>query len=120
MPHATLRWIPSTPRCDRRLILVARRRKIRVKTRRVARDLPPFLSEREVELKPLAFFGANPVFRFDEFAQAYLDAGHSERAITAVLGYHVRTGRLQRVRRGLYATAVGGFDPFVIGSKLTK
>jgi len=63
-------------------------------------------------MKATHFFSSHPVFRHDEFA-AFLEAlgGRSARTTDSILAYHVRTGRLLRVRRGLYATVPHGFDP---------
>jgi len=65
------------------------------------------------------FFSRHPVFRFDEFAAANEAAGRSRKATHASLRYHVRTGRLLNLRRGLYRSATNAAaDPWVVGSKL--
>jgi predicted transcriptional regulator of viral defense system len=72
------------------------------------------------DLKPHGFFATHPYFRFDEFADAYREAGHSHAAVTAVLAYHVSTGTLINLRRGLYRVAHAPFEPWLIPSKLNR
>ena len=73
------------------------------------------------------FFRRHPVFTTDELA-AYLASrgGTGVRTPWALLAYHVRAGRLVRVRRGLYAVVAPGadpdsfpVDPYLIASRLT-
>lgn len=74
----------------------------------------------------LGFFERNPIFTAQEFA-ANLRLGRpgSRRTVESLLRYYVRTGRLARVRRGLYAVVPSGFspetcpiDPYLLASKM--
>ncbi len=75
------------------------------------------------------FFHKHPVFRYEMFA-AFLDAGGPRSAKTrdALLAYHVKTGHLLRVRRGLYAVVPEGIispeshqvDPYLLGTHMTE
>lgn len=73
------------------------------------------------------FFRRHPVFTGDELAR-HLAArgGAGARTREAILSYHVKTGRLVRVRRGLFAVVPPGadpdsfpVDPYLIASRLT-
>lgn len=70
-------------------------------------------------IKPSDFIARNPVFRFDELLEAHTASGRSPQTTAALLRYHVRTGRLAHLRRGLYATR-GPIDPWVLGSRLAR
>lgn len=63
-------------------------------------------------MKLLDFFARHPVFTHEEFA-SFLDAEGSRSLKTqeALLAYHVKTGRILRVRRGLYASVSFGASP---------
>lgn len=63
-----------------------------------------------MNLPELAF--QQPVFTLDELRR-WLDRGHSpnKRSREALVSYHLRSGRLLRVRRGLYAVVPPGSDP---------
>ena len=66
------------------------------------------------------FFQANPVFTHEEYAQSRKNA--SARTVDSLLRKHVASGRVVRVRRGLYASAVAGasaeaVDPFLVATK---
>jgi predicted transcriptional regulator of viral defense system len=63
-------------------------------------------------MKLLDFFARHPVFTHEEFA-SFLDAEGSRSLKTqeALLAYHVKTGRILRVRRGLYASVPFGASP---------
>ncbi len=63
-------------------------------------------------MKVQEFFYEHPVFRHEAFA-AFLERAGSNRAKTreALLNYHVKTGHLLRLRRGLYAVVPWGIDP---------
>lgn len=62
-------------------------------------------------MKPLDFFATHPVFKHSEFVTAHTATGRSERTSNNLLARHLRSGRLLRVRRGLYATVPRGVDP---------
>jgi predicted transcriptional regulator of viral defense system len=75
-------------------------------------------------MKPLDYFAAHPVFRFDDFASAHRE-GDAFRPATSMeaLKQHVRAGNLLRIRRGLYAVVPRGqtpgtvaVDPYVVAS----
>jgi len=74
-----------------------------------------------------AFFRRHPVFR-DEGLTDHLTAGGrvGKRMQELLLAYHTRTGRLVRVRRGLFAVIPPGadgdtypIDPYLVTSRLT-
>lgn len=74
----------------------------------------------------LDFFANNPVFTHQEFALS-ASRGEKSRSQTShnILAYHLSTGRLVRIRRGLYATVLRGIspataavDPYLIATKL--
>ncbi len=74
-----------------------------------------------------AFFRKHPVFRGEELADHLTASGRvGKRLQESLLAYHTRTGRLVRVRRGLFAVippeADGDtypIDPYLVTSKLT-
>ncbi len=63
-------------------------------------------------MKLLDFFARRPVFTHEEFA-ASLDADgpRSVKTRDALLAHHMKTGRIIRVRRGLYASVPFGASP---------
>ena len=74
------------------------------------------------------FFRSHPVFTGDEFAE-HLSFGGQNGARTkeSILAYHTKSGRIVRVRRGLYAMAPPGsdgdsfpIDPYLIASRLAR
>ena len=74
------------------------------------------------------FFLSHPVFTGREFAE-HLSLGGQNGARTkdTILAYHTETGRIVRIRRGLYAAAPPGYDgdsfpidPYLIASRLTR
>lgn len=76
-------------------------------------------------IRPLDFFAAHPVFTHAEFVAAHTAGGRSPNTSNALLAKHVRTGRLLRVRRGLYVTVPPGrgpdetsVDPYPVATKL--
>jgi predicted transcriptional regulator of viral defense system len=77
-------------------------------------------------MRPVEFFGLNPVFTKTEFAaRTVADKTASRRTVDSLLAYHVRMGRLLRLRRGLYAVAGPGassgahpVDSFLVAAKL--
>ena len=79
-------------------------------------------------VKHESFFRRHPVFTAEELAE-YLSSRGEKGARTqeSLVAYHTGTGRLVRVRRGLYAFIPPGadsdtypIDPFLIASKLTQ
>ena len=77
-------------------------------------------------MRPVEFFGLKPVFTRTEFAtRTAVDKTASRRTVDSLLAYHVRTGRLLRLRRGLYAVVGPGassgaqpVDSFLVAAKL--
>ena len=57
------------------------------------------------------FFDTHPVFSHGEFVSAHTSSGRSEQTSNTLLRNHVATGRLLRVRRGLYTVVPRGTDP---------
>lgn len=66
---------------------------------------------------PLEFIKQHAVFTVEEFRAAYLALDRDARAAHDTLAYHVRSGRIVSVRRGLYARA-GWVDPWLLASKI--
>ena len=74
------------------------------------------------------FFRKHPVFTGEELATHLSSLGEvGGRAQEALLAYHQKTGRVVRVRRGLYAVIPAGanpdsypVDPFLVATKLTR
>jgi predicted transcriptional regulator of viral defense system len=67
-----------------------------------------------------AFFRTHPVFTHEEYAQSR--AGASARTADSLLRKHVASGRIARVRRGLYVapspgSAAEAVDPFLLATK---
>ena len=67
-----------------------------------------------------AFFQTHPVFTHEEYAESR--AGTSPRTVDSLLRKHVASGRIVRVRRGLYGAMPSGarsvaVDPFLVASK---
>jgi predicted transcriptional regulator of viral defense system len=77
-------------------------------------------------MKPLDFFYAHSVFRYEDFAAAHAESGRRSRQTSAsVLKQHVAAGNLLHVRRGLYAVVPRGLasenlqvDPYLLASNL--
>jgi predicted transcriptional regulator of viral defense system len=73
------------------------------------------------------FFRQQPVFTNQEFAAFLIAEGsHNVRTQESLLGYHIKTGRILRVRRGLFAAMPVGanpetypVDPFLLAAKMT-
>ncbi len=77
-------------------------------------------------MRSLDFFETHPVFTHGEFVAAHTAKGRSERTSNNLLARHLASGRLMRVRRGLYATVPRGVDaeraavdPYLVATKLT-
>ncbi|MDF1500074.1 MAG: hypothetical protein P1P76_06380 [Anaerolineales bacterium] len=73
------------------------------------------------------FFAKNPIFSTKEFAE-YLSTKDSRNPSTrnALLAHHLDSGRILRIRRGLYATIPTGappdefsVDPYLLAGKIT-
>jgi predicted transcriptional regulator of viral defense system len=79
-------------------------------------------------VKHNVFFLKHPVFTGEELAEHLSSHGEvGARAQEALLAYHRKTGRVVRVRRGLYAVIPEGadpgsypIDPFLVAAKLTR
>lgn len=77
-------------------------------------------------MKHQEFFAKRPVFTVNELRDGQGDAGHQgTAALEATLAYYTRSGRLKRVRRGLYASVPVGatpenvqIDPFLLAGKM--
>jgi predicted transcriptional regulator of viral defense system len=76
--------------------------------------------ERLWEAKANAFFVRNPVFRLEEFVDAYTSTEHSRHAARKALQYYVRAGRLEGVLRGVYAVADVTVDSLLLASRITS
>ena len=74
------------------------------------------------------FFRSHPVFTGDEFTEHLSFGGlNGARTRESILAYHTKTGRIVRIRRGLYAVAPPGsdgesfpIDPYLITSRLAR
>lgn len=77
-------------------------------------------------MKAEQFFSRNPVFTLKEFEAIRDDGDESHpRSPRALIDYHVRQGRLVRIRRELYAVVPVGsdpetfpIDPYIVATKL--
>lgn len=76
-------------------------------------------------MRSIDFFESHPVFTHAEFAEARAEMGRSKHTDQNLLVKHVATGRLLRLRRGLYATVPRGVaprcapvDPYLVATKL--
>ena len=78
-------------------------------------------------MKLQEFFARLPVFTHAEFA-AFVEAEKPRSAKTrdSLLAYYIRTGRILRVRRGLYIAVPAGVDakacpvdPYLLAAKMT-
>ncbi len=81
-------------------------------------------------MKHQTFFRNKCVFTNDEFARYLSEQGdYGKRAAERFLAYYKSTGRIQQIRRGLYAvnseraqispSVPGSVDPYLVASKLT-
>lgn len=66
----------------------------------------------------MRFFARTPFFTREEFARHYVEDGHRWSSVEEALRYYCATGRIVRVRRGLYASYAVDWDPFVLAAKL--
>jgi predicted transcriptional regulator of viral defense system len=79
----------------------------------------------EQVMRSAEFFETHPVFTHDEYVEARAARGATRRTSSNLLMQHVKSGRLARVRRGLYAVVPRGLsldatqvDPYLVASKL--
>jgi predicted transcriptional regulator of viral defense system len=79
------------------------------------------------KLRSIDFFAAHPVFTQQEFLDAKGTQGRSASTSNNLLAQHLTSGRLLRVRRGLYASMMPGHDatrasvdPYLLASHLTE
>ncbi len=69
--------------------------------------------------KPADFIATHPVFRMTEFIRNHrLGRRRTYPATRALISYHLRTGRIDRVCRGVFAQP-GSVDPWLLGARLT-
>lgn len=78
-------------------------------------------------MRATEYFESHPVFRHEDFVAAHTHGGRSSATSNNLLAKHVASGRLLRIRRGLYATVPRGtdpltfaVDPFLVASHLTQ
>ncbi|MEZ4269742.1 MAG: transcriptional regulator [Myxococcota bacterium] len=69
------------------------------------------------------FFLAHPVFTHEEYARSRESASH--RTVDSLLRKHVASGRVARIRRGLYLSTKSGasaeaVDPFLVATKAAR
>src|SRR5690606_25601231 len=74
----------------------------------------------DVQMSSESFFRLHPGFTHDEYAQSR--GSGSPRTVDSLLRKHVQSGRIARVRRGLYVTVPPGgaaesVDPYLIATK---
>jgi predicted transcriptional regulator of viral defense system len=62
-------------------------------------------------MRSAEFFETHPVFTHAEFVAAHTAIGRSSRTSNNLLARYLATGRLVRIRRGLYASVPRGVDP---------
>ena len=77
-------------------------------------------------MRTVDYFETHPVFSHSEFVAAHTADGRSEFTSNNLLARHLASGRLIRVRRGLYAVVPRGVDPdkvsvdpYLLASRLT-
>lgn len=78
-------------------------------------------------MRSIDFFETHPVFRHEDFLEAHTSGGRSPITSNNLLAKHLASGRLLRLRRGLYAVVPRGVDPgrmsvdpYLVASKLTE
>jgi len=62
-------------------------------------------------MRAAEYIETHPVFRHEDFVTTHTKGGRSRATSNNLLAKHVATGRLLRVRKGLYATIPRGQDP---------
>ncbi len=78
-------------------------------------------------MKLQRFFTRHPVFTYEEFAGFFkAKESGSLRTRDSLLAYHIRNGRLLRIKRGLFFAVPPGedpkslpVDPFLLAAKMT-
>lgn len=77
-------------------------------------------------MRAAEYFESHPVFRHEDFVAAHTRGGRSRATSNNLLARHVASGRLLRVRRGVYATVRRGHDrrqlpadPFLVACQLS-
>jgi hypothetical protein len=65
----------------------------------------------------LEFIATNPVFRLEELQAFYVRTGRKASAARPAIAYHLKTGGLQPIRRGLYGRR-GSLDFWLVGSRV--
>jgi len=59
-------------------------------------------------MKLIDFFAAHPVFTYEEFVEFLFTQGsRNVKTRESILSHYTKTGRLLRIRRGLYLTVKG-------------
>ncbi len=78
-------------------------------------------------MRSLDFFETHPVFRHQEYLDSRVASGRSPRTSENLLAMHLKSGRLRRVRRGLYAVVPRRADgkdfnpdPYLVASNITE
>jgi predicted transcriptional regulator of viral defense system len=72
---------------------------------------PPFSAQ--------AFFERFQVFTFEGFREAHATTGTDVATTSSLLAYHLAQKHVTRLRRGLFVTAGGSCDPWVLATLLT-
>jgi len=73
------------------------------------------------------YFAKNPVFTHSDFMTAIMSRGRTRATANNLLALHLASGRLVRVKRGLYAVVARGvdaaeatIDPYLVASKMQE
>ena len=66
------------------------------------------VAQNDKSIRPRDFFATHPVFTHAEFVAAHTAGGRSPHTSNSLLTRQVATGRLLRVKRGVYATVPVG------------
>jgi len=77
-------------------------------------------------MKLIDFFAAHPVFTYEEFVEFLFTQGsRNVKTRESILSHYTKTGRLLRIRRGLYLTVPQGLtpekcpvDPYLLASRM--